>query len=283
MQVSRKLNPCCRKHYWNPWSTMTETNQSPSSVTLHSRDSEACIIQDGHPIAFVSKSLTDTETWYANIKRELLAIMYGCEKFHTYLYGRTFWLKQTTNCWRWSVWRILLQPQLGYRGCFFDCNSMTWQLHTDQARRCSWLMPSAVFLHRLTHKSSSTSELMPYWCQLSQGAAWWRLQQKHNEIQSYQQFTDWHWMVGLPDAHQHVPRIARNYWDFRDELSIEDDLLMKGEWVIIPPSCRDSIMDDLHKSHAGIQQGIGLGKNVCLLARNGSWCDRLYQEDAWHA
>ena len=50
----------------------------------------ACIIQDGHPIAFVSKSLTDTETYYAYIKRELLAIIYGCEKFHTYLYRRTF-------------------------------------------------------------------------------------------------------------------------------------------------------------------------------------------------
>ena len=68
----------------------------------------ACIIQDGHPIAFVSKSLTNTETWYANIKRELLAIMYGCEKFHTYLYSRTFLVKQTTNHWRWSAWRILL-------------------------------------------------------------------------------------------------------------------------------------------------------------------------------
>ena len=49
----------------------------------------ACIIQDGQPIAFASKSLTDTETCYANIERELLAILYGCEKFHTYLYGRT--------------------------------------------------------------------------------------------------------------------------------------------------------------------------------------------------
>ena len=41
-----------------------------------------CIIQDGHPIAFASKSFTDTETWYANIKRELLAIIYGCEVPH---------------------------------------------------------------------------------------------------------------------------------------------------------------------------------------------------------
>ena len=49
-----------------------------------------CIIQDGQPIAFASKSLMDTETHYANIERELLAIIYGFEKFHTYLYGRTF-------------------------------------------------------------------------------------------------------------------------------------------------------------------------------------------------
>ena len=50
----------------------------------------ACILQDNKPIAFASKSLTDTETRYANIERELLAIVFGCEKFHTYLYGRSF-------------------------------------------------------------------------------------------------------------------------------------------------------------------------------------------------
>ena len=34
---------------------------------------------------------------------------------------------------------------------------------------------------------------------------------------------------GWPARCTNVPRIARNYWNFRDELSIEDDLLMKGE------------------------------------------------------
>ena len=66
----------------------------------------ACIIQDGQPIAFVSKSLTDTETCYANIERELLAIMYGCEKFHTYLTVGHLLLRQTTSPWRWSALRI---------------------------------------------------------------------------------------------------------------------------------------------------------------------------------
>ena len=55
-----------------------------------------------------------------------------------------------------------------------------------------------------------------------------------------------------PTLWRHIPRIAHNYWDFRDELSIEGDLLMKGERIIIPTSCRDSILVDLHKSHEGI-------------------------------
>ena len=43
----------------------------------------ACILQEDKPIVFASKSLMDTETRYANIERELLAIIFGCEKFHT--------------------------------------------------------------------------------------------------------------------------------------------------------------------------------------------------------
>ena len=50
----------------------------------------ACILQDGKPIAFASKSLTDTETRYTNIEQELLAIVFRCKKFHTCLYGRSF-------------------------------------------------------------------------------------------------------------------------------------------------------------------------------------------------
>ena len=50
----------------------------------------AALTQDRKPVAFASKAVTDVESRYANIERELLAVVYGCEKFHTYLYGRSF-------------------------------------------------------------------------------------------------------------------------------------------------------------------------------------------------
>ena len=41
-------------------------------------------------IAFASKSLSDVEQRYANIEREMLAVVFGIERFHTYVYGSSF-------------------------------------------------------------------------------------------------------------------------------------------------------------------------------------------------
>ena len=53
----------------------------------------ACLLQDGHPIYFVSKSLTDTKKGYVAIELEALAVSWACEKFHHFLYGSHFTLQ----------------------------------------------------------------------------------------------------------------------------------------------------------------------------------------------
>ena len=50
----------------------------------------AALIQDGKPVAFASKALSPAESRYANIERELLAVLYGCDRFHNYVFGRPF-------------------------------------------------------------------------------------------------------------------------------------------------------------------------------------------------
>ena len=48
----------------------------------------AVLYQNGKPIYYASKALTKSEYLYAQIEKELLAIVWGFQKFHTYLYGR---------------------------------------------------------------------------------------------------------------------------------------------------------------------------------------------------
>jgi hypothetical protein len=44
----------------------------------------ACLLQEGIPIPYDSRSLSATETNYAQIEKELLAIVFACTKFHQY-------------------------------------------------------------------------------------------------------------------------------------------------------------------------------------------------------
>ena len=44
----------------------------------------ALLLQDGEPIAYASRALTTTEMNYAQIEKELLAIVFDVERFHQY-------------------------------------------------------------------------------------------------------------------------------------------------------------------------------------------------------
>lgn len=48
----------------------------------------ACLLQEGHPVCYASWALTDTEQRYAQIEKELLAILFAARKFNQYIYGK---------------------------------------------------------------------------------------------------------------------------------------------------------------------------------------------------
>ena len=49
----------------------------------------AAVLQEGQPIAFASRALTDTETRYAHIEKEMQPIVFAAEKFDQYTLFRS--------------------------------------------------------------------------------------------------------------------------------------------------------------------------------------------------
>ena len=49
----------------------------------------AVLLHDNKPVCYASRALTDTETRYAPIESEMLAVVFACRKFHQYIYGRS--------------------------------------------------------------------------------------------------------------------------------------------------------------------------------------------------
>jgi len=48
----------------------------------------ATLSQNGKPIAYASASLTNTQQRYAQIEKEMLAVVFGLKHFHFYTFGR---------------------------------------------------------------------------------------------------------------------------------------------------------------------------------------------------
>ena len=65
----------------------------PSKQLVIQCDASNCglgsaLLQDGRPITYASRALTDAETRYVIIEKEMLAIVFTLEKWHQFTYGR---------------------------------------------------------------------------------------------------------------------------------------------------------------------------------------------------
>ena len=61
---------------------------------LWCRSSVICIMPDGseHPIVFISRTLSQSENNHSQIEKEALALVFGVNKFHQYIYIWKFFL-----------------------------------------------------------------------------------------------------------------------------------------------------------------------------------------------
>ena len=61
---------------------------------------------------------------------------------------------------------------------------------------------------------------------------------------------------GWPTLHKQTHPILHDYWNYRDELSINNGILTKNQKIIIPKMLQRKYLDRIHSSHQGIQQSL---------------------------
>ena len=57
---------------------------------------------------------------------------------------------------------------------------------------------------------------------------------------------------GWPDDKSALPSVVSQYFNMRDEMSVQDGLIFSGERVVVPKAARGELLRRIHNSHLGV-------------------------------
>lgn len=213
----------------------------------------AACLQEGKPMAYASRTLTQTESRYAQIEKELLAIVFACYKFYDYIYGKAVVI-ETDH-----------QPLVTIHNKPF---------HTIPARLQRMMLRLQKFNLTLTYKKGKhlyladtlsraprrnvcpqEEEQNGFEVMTVQLISPRRLEElrEHTVADTTLQALTCFIQNGWPRRTCSVPEDVKPFFSFRDELSIEGDIIMRGNRAVIPTSLHPEYMTILHKGHPGME------------------------------
>ena len=209
----------------------------------------AALTQNGKPVAYASKSLTETESRYANIERELLACVFGAERFNTYLYGKHFTIESDHKPLEMIYKKNLTAAPARLQRMLLRLQRYDYDIRNVPGREMT--LPDS--LSRLPKSSVDPElELNLKVCYVQFSTP--KLAQLRNETDKDQELIILKRFIsrGFPDSRREIPPEIRHYWSYRDQLSIDNGLIVKGPQIVIPHILRNEYLQRIHSAHQGI-------------------------------
>lgn len=69
-------------------------------------------------------------------------------------------------------------------------------------------------------------------------------------------------MNGWPETKKDVDEEIRPYFQMKEELTVSDDIIFRGNRVIIPAELRKDILQQIHSGHVGIQGCLNRAREI---------------------
>lgn len=209
--------------------------------------------QNDKPIAFASRQLTSTEQNYAQIEKEMLALVFGLTKFHQYTYGRPVTVTTDHQPLVAIVKKPLDKAPRRLRSMLlriqeYDC---------DVIFKPGKSIPVADALSRAP--MSDTEENTMFVSNLSltsinsrRLAEWRAATEEDDETRTLKETI----LRGWPTHKVQTPDNIRAYFEYRDELTAQDGVLFRGTRLIVPKQLRPEMKKKVHAGHTGINSCI---------------------------
>lgn len=214
----------------------------------------ACVIQEGRPVAYASRSLNKAEKNYAQLEKEMLAIAWGCSRLHDYVYGSHHVTVFTDHKPLESLYqkslasapprcqRMMLRTQRYDIQVVYKPGKELFI--ADTLSRAPVSEPDSkedeYEVHVVDSMPISDDKLKHFMEETASDPG----------LQKLIQYV----MAGWPDTKQEVDTDCQPYWTYRDEISICDGLLLKNNRLVVPSRLRKEMLRQVHQSHLGIEK-----------------------------
>ena len=217
------------------------------------------------PIAFKSRSTTTAERNYCPLERETLAIVFGCSKFHDYLYGRQFTVESDHK----PLKSIFNNPihKAPARIQSFMLFLQKYDFHIEYIQGTSIEMLSTDTISRatptVTLPTTSDNEISEADINAQVHQIISSLPITDKRLQTIRDETDkdetlqnvkHHVQNGWPASRKELKEHTKPFFNIRNELNTIEGLVLKGSRIVIPRSLIADIKKQLHVGHLGIQR-----------------------------
>ncbi|XP_033646576.1 uncharacterized protein LOC117305808 [Asterias rubens] len=210
----------------------------------------AACLQEGDPIAYASRTMTDTEQRYAQIEKELLAVVFACTKFHDYIYGKDIIVETDHQPLVTFVKKPLLSAPARLQRMLLRLQKYNITLVYKKGKEL--FIADTLSRAPLTTTDNDNLDLEVMTLLPVSDTRLAQLKAATARDATMQQLTD---VIsrGWPSHVNNAPPEARPYFPFREELTLECGNILKGQKAIIPKSLGTEYTKLLHEGHPGIE------------------------------
>lgn len=213
-----------------------------------------CLLQNGRPISFASRSLSSAERNYSQIEKEMLSIIFACQKFKFYTYGRTVKVvndhKPLLGIMKKEIHKIPSAKLQRMR-----LKLLNFDIRLEHAPGKSIVL--ADYLSRYMNEDhESVEDKSITESVLSINATDERKYELQSEtekdeiLKSVKEYC----RNGWPSSKEKCPEAVRYFYRLRNDILLDDEILFYKERIVIPTSMRKMIMTKLHEPHFGINK-----------------------------